>query len=172
MGLGSFVFLITMVLVLCKPVDINNVKSEKMAAFATEEKTLEAVNVTKKFRNDAVFMNQIRPGMTVTDYKVAIEADVDAIKFSGTAEITVAITDFDTREDPVLFYVDELTINSVMFSILGGSNTHDADFSINDDDFLEIDPGIPAISYTFTIEYTGSLEKAGKGLYVGHYGDK
>lgn len=174
MGVLSFVFLINIVLVLSKPIYIKNDKIEEHNAVITETPEIEhlkVVNLTE--RNAAVFVNQIRPGMTVNSYAIELEIDDDGDSFNGIATIQVSITDATTNEDPVKFYLADLDVNSVMFSILGGSNLNEANFDVDDGEgILEIDPGFPALSYTFVIEYTGSLEGAGKGLYLGHYGDK
>ncbi|KAJ8727740.1 hypothetical protein PYW07_001859 [Mythimna separata] len=108
--------------------------------------------------------------MTISGYVIEIDADVDGEEFSGKVVISVTLTTA-TRDDPVKFYVEDLDVNSVVYTIFQGSNVHEADFNV-DDGILEIEPGIAASSYTFTIEYSGSLAVAGKGMYVGHYGDK
>ncbi|KAJ8733123.1 hypothetical protein PYW08_001421 [Mythimna loreyi] len=172
MDLSSFVFLNIIVLVLSKPVDFNNIKREEIIDGFTVQDKLEIVNETEISKNNIVQVkNQIRPGMLISGYDIEIDADVDEEEFHGKVVIRVSITDASTREDPVMLYVEDLEVTSVVFTILSGSNVHEAEYNV-DDGILEIDPGIPASSYTFTIEYSGSLAVGGKGLHLGQYGDK
>ena len=171
MGLFSFMFLINIVLVLSKPIDLNNIKIEEVIGLNTETKIVEVNNSSAEFRNEAAFLNQIRPGMQVTDTRVEIE--VNGNTFVGKAAIDVALTDTGTIGDDILFYFADLRIRTVTYQILGvGAFLTPDRVSVDEDDgTLEIEPGRDARSYTFTIEYEGTFGVAGRGLYLGQYGD-
>lgn len=114
--------------------------------------------------------NQVRPGMTVTNYVVEIEPNVNAGTFNGRLAAQVIIEDPDTREDDIIFQVRDMTVQSVEFSIAGGTTFQPADFNVNDDDgILEISTGLRATLYSFIIQYQGSLSIIGDGLYAGRY---
>lgn len=177
MGLFRFVFLITIVSVTCKPVDLNIVQTE-VDELGLEPKSKNVINVTEGTSNEVtnnalVMRNQVRPGMEVSSYAVEINANVEGGSFDGRAIVNLRIFDHDTREDPLVLNVAGLNINRVQYAIMGGSNLFDADYSTDDDDqILEIEPGQLGSQYTLYIEYSGSLNGVGKGLYRGSYGDK
>ncbi|XP_041970735.1 membrane alanyl aminopeptidase-like [Aricia agestis] len=115
--------------------------------------------------------NQIRPGMVVERYDIEISVNPIAGSFDGHLTARVNVIDQNSREDPILFYVGELNIRSVLFSFAGGSVFYSAeDFNV-DEGLLEIVTGFEASLYTFIIEYTGSLEWVGTGLFYGSHGN-
>ncbi|KPJ03371.1 hypothetical protein RR46_06527 [Papilio xuthus] len=116
--------------------------------------------------SDTGSRNQVRPGMSVSNYDVEITRNGDT--FTGRLLAQVIVEDPSTREDDIVFQVEGLTIDSVQFSMAGGSNFQNADFGV-DDGLLEISTGIEATLYNFRIEYRGSLQETGFGLYVGRY---
>ncbi|CAH1647280.1 unnamed protein product [Spodoptera littoralis] len=175
MGLFRFVLLITIVSVTCKPVDLNIVQTEEFNELVLEPESKNVINVTEGTSNEVTSLgmrNQVRPGMEVLSYAIEINADVNAGSFNGRAIIQVRFSDESTREDAIILHVADLNINRVQYAIMGGSNLVDADYSTDDDDqIIEIEPGQIALLYTLYIEYSGSLDRAGKGLYRGSYGD-
>lgn len=143
----------------------NTVTNEDHTVFVAEQ----PVNVTENAAQSRTLRNQIRPGMVVTNYIIEIDPHVDGGTFSGRLTTDVSI-DRASVEDPVMFYVRDLDIDSVTYALVGGTIFRDADFSVDEDEgTLEIDTGQEATVYKFIIEYTGSLEVAGQALYAGSY---
>ncbi|CAB3260804.1 unnamed protein product [Arctia plantaginis] len=90
---------------------------------------------------------------------------------SGRAIIDVTITDIDTRDQPIRLHRRNLEIDSITFT-LGGTSVFDARFEDGEeDDILIIFTDQISLTYTFYIEYRGSLAMAGRAFYVGHHGD-
>ncbi|XP_013142060.1 PREDICTED: membrane alanyl aminopeptidase-like isoform X2 [Papilio polytes] len=118
--------------------------------------------------SDTGTRNQVRPGMSVSNYDVEITVNDNGDTFNGRLLAQVIVEDASTREDDIILQVEGLTIDSVQFSMAGGSNFQNADFDV-DDGQLEISTGIEATLYNFRIEYRGSLSTIGRGLYVGSY---
>uniref|UniRef100_A0A2A4J290 Aminopeptidase n=1 Tax=Heliothis virescens TaxID=7102 RepID=A0A2A4J290_HELVI len=183
MGLLRFVFLITIVSVSCKPVDFKNLRIEEPPPLVVEntvkvvnstrlvEDDVEVVNSTALFRNDAAAgRNQVRPGMNANEYHITLTPNINAGTFNGIARIDVTILDLDTREDAIRFYAPGLNINSVTFTIFGGSTVHTADFGW-DDDILEIETNAMETQYNLIIDYWGNMNAPGTGFYIGQYGD-
>ncbi|KOB74750.1 Aminopeptidase N-11 [Operophtera brumata] len=135
---------------------------------ATTSSTNYVINTVK---SNLTMRNQIRPGMHVTSYSIEITPNVNDDTFSGRLTVQVNIIDLTTREDPVMFYVRDLDIDSVVYSLVGGTNFAPvADFDVDEDDgILEIETGVEATLYTFVIEYRGTLLVPGQGLYTGRY---
>lgn len=122
-------------------------------------------------QSNITMRNQIRPGMQVISYSVEITSNTNDDTFSGRLTVQVNIMDSTTREDPVMFYVRELDIDSVVYSLVGGLVFVPVlNFDVDEEDgILEIETGIEATLYTFVIEYRGSLSVPGQGLYAGRY---
>ncbi|CAH2217442.1 jg25470, partial [Pararge aegeria aegeria] len=111
--------------------------------------------------------SSIRPGMVVDRYIIEIRPVCEST-FEGTATIHVSITNKTTIGDPIVFQIDDLTIESIRFSVAGGiPNLRPRFYPEPDDGVLIIIPSINATLYTFRIEYTGLLDVVGNGIYRG-----
>ncbi|XP_075971877.1 membrane alanyl aminopeptidase-like isoform X2 [Anticarsia gemmatalis] len=172
----TFVFLTTLVLVSTKPIDIvkTAVVDEVPQINVVEDVVVRNdTNVAVKNETESrVLRNQIRPDMVVNSYEIELTPNADGVTFTGLAVIQIAITDANTREDPVILHARDLDIRSVRYTIFGAGAVYDADFDMDDDDgLLEIDAGGVASTYNFQIQYIGSLAMVGKAFYRGNYDD-
>ncbi|XP_026755769.2 aminopeptidase N-like isoform X2 [Galleria mellonella] len=114
-------------------------------------------------------INTIRPGMSVTNYAIAIEPDLDSGTFDGVAIIDIIITEASTRGEDVILYSTDLDIHSVKFVVGSGNNFQNAEFKVNDEaGRLEISTHDDVTLYRFMIEYTGNMN-VGWGLFTGRY---
>lgn len=176
-GLRTLCFVLSISIIFCLPLknviveapDLSKINDVVRVANLTDQinnSTEQRVrNVTRLEK-----MNQVRPGMTVTNYVVEIEPNVNAGTFNGRVAAQVIIEDHDTREDDIIFQVRDIAVQSVEFSLAGGNTFQSADFSVDDDDgILEISTGFRATLYSFIIQYRGSLSIIGDGLYAGRY---
>lgn len=159
------VFLSVIAITSSKPIDVPKTVD------IVEPSSFKEDSVNETFSLSNLVRNQIRPGIQIDSYIIELTPDLDDETFEGKAIIEVSITDQVTIEDPIQLYVRNLDINSVTFN-LGGSAVFDTEIELDEDEgILSITPEHFALSYTFHIEYTGSLATAGRGFYVGHYGD-
>lgn len=160
--------LVLTVIALCKSLPIKNIVQSNTEN--DDEKESVISNVANKTESVLKLeRNSVRPGMAVTRYNIVLEPHVESGTFSGLAEIDLIVTDADTREDEILLHSVDLNINSVTFSISGGTAINVADFTVEDDDgLLSITTNRIATTYRFFIEYTGNMIP-GFGLYSGNY---
>lgn len=164
-------FIITIVTVSAKPIDIKEVLRNEDLVLSSQE-TFEVVNATKN-SNNTVTRNTFGDGMRYNIFEVELDPNVREGTFTGRLKVEVLALTTEAREADVLFYVGDLDIKNVIFKF--GNADHEMDvasFGVNDDDILEIEPGISSNRFEFIIDYTGDLQPAGTGLYAGSYGDE
>lgn len=149
--------------------DIQNVASPRTVTEAN--KVQDVLNATETRTSNLTrnsLLRQLRPGQTITQYSV--ELSVNGNSFDGRVAMVVRL-DAATREDPIQLHVEDLDVQSVLVGILSETNPANADFAV-DDGMLEIFPDRVAASYTVVVEYSGSLNNPGHGLYLGEYAGK
>ncbi|CAG5041311.1 unnamed protein product [Parnassius apollo] len=129
---------------------------------ATE--VIQIENTVEEIRN---VTRNVRPGQVVGNY--AIEISLNGNGFSGRALMDVRL-DIDSREDPIVFHIEDLQIQRVLTGVFTDVNAVDTDFFF-DDSILEIFPAQVASTYVVIIEYTGQLSNNPFGLYEGHHFD-
>ncbi|XP_026737103.1 membrane alanyl aminopeptidase-like isoform X2 [Trichoplusia ni] len=165
-------FIITIVTVSAKPIDVNEILriEDVVLPEIVSQETFEVVNATRNSTN-SFMRNTIGDGMAYTDFRVELTPNVADGTFTGRLEVDVLALTTAARDSDVLFYVGDLDIKEVLFTF--GQGTHQmavASFGVNDDDILEIEPGVNSNQFRFFIEYSGDLQPAGTGLYAGRYG--
>lgn len=165
-------FIIAIVTVSAKPIDVNEILriEDVVLPEIVSQETFEVVNATRNSTN-SFMRNTIGDGMAYTDFRVELAPNVADGTFTGRLEVDVLALTTAARESDVLFYVGGLDIKEVLFTF--GQGTHQmavASFGVNDDDILEIEPGVNSNQFRFFIEYSGDLQPAGTGLYAGRYG--
>ncbi|XP_053604247.1 membrane alanyl aminopeptidase-like isoform X2 [Plodia interpunctella] len=169
----TIIFNLLAILVLSESLPIRNIENEtvKVVELDLSSVDVEAEEVNKTELTRVAKRNSIRPGLVVTRYSITLEPDVNSGVFNGIAEIDVNIIDINTREDDIIFNCEGLEVHSVNFRIGGGSVIFDPEnFWVDgDENQLFIETGRIASLYTFSIEYSGSLELAGVGLFTGIY---
>lgn len=148
-----------------KPKEDNN-HTVELGIFATEEVPTNASTISRNITRDS-FVRQIRPGQQATQY--AIELTLNGGSFTGRAVINVNL-EFVSREDPILFHVEDLNIQSVLVGLFSQGNAGAAEFNV-DDGVLEISPPVVASSYIVIIEYSGTIFSNGQGLFQSDFGD-
>ncbi|CAH0605710.1 unnamed protein product [Chrysodeixis includens] len=164
-------FIITIVTVTAKPIDIRDIIINENDLLPLQE-TFEVANATRNFTR-SLLRDTIGDLHTYTDFRVELTPNVAGGTFTGRLEVEVLAATTEARDSNVLFFVEDLEITDVKFTFGQGSHQMPvADSFINDDDFLEIEPGVNSNHFTFFIEYTGILQPAGTGLYAGSYGDQ
>lgn len=119
------------------------------------------INTTR----NAVLRQNLRPGQTVRRYSV--ELDLNGASFTGRAVIDVAL-DQSTRDDPILLYAEDLTIDLVLAGVFTDANTVPVEFD-QYDGMLEIRPSQPATSYIIIVNYSGSITNFGAGIFQGEF---
>ncbi|VVD01645.1 unnamed protein product, partial [Leptidea sinapis] len=113
--------------------------------------------------------NNIRPGMTIFSNEITLTPDLNAGTFTGVAEIDVRLSS-DTSEDEVVFSFDGLNVNSILQSVGGGTTYEQPAGFDTEDGLLTIFTGRNSVRFNFIINYSGSLDSWGNGLYRGNYG--
>lgn len=151
------------------PLYIPNVKDEVKGP--DTNKLIKSSETTVLTKQDIVSLDSIlRPGMTISDYVIEIDPDINSGTFQGRLIASVHVNQ-DTREEPLKFFIEELDIDSAEYAIgTAGSNFQEADFN-TEEDHVEISTGLSSLSYTIIINYEGPIRNDGTGLYIGHYGD-
>ncbi|XP_050667552.1 aminopeptidase N-like [Leptidea sinapis] len=113
--------------------------------------------------------NNIRPGMTIFSNEITLTPDLNAGTFTGVAEIDVRLSS-DTSEDEVVFSFDGLNVDSILQSVGGGTTYEQPAGFDTEDGLLTIFTGRNSVRFNFIINYSGSLDSWGNGLYRGNYG--
>ncbi|XP_072939971.1 membrane alanyl aminopeptidase-like [Epargyreus clarus] len=133
-----------------------------------EAVTIETVkdgNKTRIWPRDG--LRELRPGQEVTGY--AVEITKDGENFQGRAVLTVEV-DMATRDDPLMFHCEGLTIESVAVGIFSDINAAPNPYNLNNG-VLEINPNLRGSIYVVIIRYRGPLRNDGKGLFISNFNE-
>lgn len=138
------------------------------ASIIKENDTASFSSITDKSTSSIQTRNLLRPGMTVNRYDVHLTPNENDGTFTGLLEATVTST-LATREEPIIFYAEDIEVNSVIFAVGGNTVFNPAEDFNQDEGELEIVTGTDATIYRFRIEYTGSLTSVGQGFFAGGF---
>lgn len=149
--------------------DIKNLVSSSVSEAVQEEVKVAVVDrntvnetETRNWTRNSL-IRQIRPGQLVRQY--AVQLTLDGNSFHGRAVIDVVL-DQETNADPIVLHAEGIAVTSVEAGVFTEANAQPAGFG-QFDGVLEIQPVQIALSYILIVEYTGQIDRIGRGLYMG-----
>ncbi|XP_049870319.1 membrane alanyl aminopeptidase-like [Pectinophora gossypiella] len=112
------------------------------------------------------FDRSLRPEQEAREYVVQITFDGNS--FRGRVAINTRVT--ANLDDPLVFHVEDLNIDSVRVGTITEDNAVDTGFNV-DDGILEIFPERESTIYRVIIEYNGQIRNDGIGIFKGDFND-
>ncbi|XP_045765828.1 aminopeptidase N-like [Maniola jurtina] len=123
----------------------------------------------RNFNRNEETLNNIRPGQSVSSYKIELTREGDNIK--GKAIIDVILSDQSLR-NPIKFNIMGLDIENVQVGQMTDTNLQDADSDIINDVILQIRPRqAQATTNIVVIDYSVPLRNDGTGIFLGTWDD-
>lgn len=153
-------------------IKMNNSETEQNNKTEKKKNETELNEVMVQNSDVLVVQSSIRPGMEVDSYDIVITIRPGRF-FRGVATIYVSITDIETIDNPVIFQISDLDVETVQFAFGGGTNFRSVHFEEDDEEgTLTIEPPTTSSMYTFIITYNGHLDFPGNGIYRGEILDE